>query len=61
MAAAVTVVLMLGVYLVPSFVAYWRMPPNAYSTIAVNVFLGWTFIGWAIALAMALRDAPDYD
>jgi hypothetical protein len=27
--------------------------PNKGSTIVVNVFLGWTFIGWVVALAMA--------
>lgn len=61
MADAVSVVLVLLVYLVPSFVAYWRMPPNVYSVIAINVLLGWTLIGWVVALAMALRDVPEYD
>lgn len=61
MADAVSVVLVLLVYLVPSFIAYWRMPPNVYSVIVINVFLGWTLIGWVVALAMALRDVPDYD
>ena len=24
----------------------------------VNLFLGWTFIGWVVALAMAARSVP---
>jgi hypothetical protein len=26
--------------------------------IVVNVFLGWTLIGWVVALAMAARSVP---
>jgi hypothetical protein len=40
-------------YFVPSIVAVIREMPNKGSTIVVNVFLGWTFIGWVVALAMA--------
>ncbi|MBU6163251.1 MAG: superinfection immunity protein [Myxococcales bacterium] len=40
-------------YFVPSIVAVARKMPNKGSTIVVNVFLGWTFIGWVVALAMA--------
>jgi hypothetical protein len=40
-------------YFVPSIVAVARKMPNKGSTIVVNLFLGWTFIGWVVALAMA--------
>ena len=50
----------LGAYLAPSIVALVRRAPNTSSVVAVNVLLGWSLIGWAIALAMALRSAhPD--
>jgi hypothetical protein len=28
------------------------------SVLVINLFLGWTFVGWVVALAMALRDVP---
>lgn len=40
-------------YLVPTFIAVYRSMPNKGSVVVVNVFLGWTFIGWVVALAMA--------
>lgn len=40
-------------YFVPSIVAVSRKMPNKGSTIVVNIFLGWTFVGWVVALAMA--------
>ena len=45
--------LYVGGYLVPTFVAIYRSMPNKGSVIVVNVFLGWTFIGWVVALSMA--------
>jgi hypothetical protein len=55
------VLLVLAVpYFVPSIVAVRRKMPNKGSTIVVNLFLGWTFIGWVVALAMACgrKDPP---
>lgn len=40
-------------YFVPTIVALWREMPNKGSAIIVNIFLGWTLIGWVVALAMA--------
>lgn len=40
-------------YFVPMFVA-WLRHHHQFGPIAiVNVLLGWTFIGWVVALAMA--------
>jgi drug/metabolite transporter (DMT)-like permease len=44
------------IYLAPSIVARQRHAPNAGSVVVVNVLLGWTVIGWVVALAMAYRD-----
>lgn len=46
------------VYLLPSMFAWERNVANKGSVIVVNVFLGWTFVGWVVALAMAFRDVP---
>jgi T4 superinfection immunity protein len=45
----------LALYFVPSIVAVARKVTNQGSVIVINVFLGWTFIGWVVALAMACR------
>lgn len=51
--SAFLVVLVL--YFLPSIVALARKVTHQGSVVVINVFLGWTFIGWVIALAMACR------
>jgi hypothetical protein len=50
------IVIILVLYFLPSIIAVYRKVPNAGSIIVINVLLGWTFIGWVIAMAMAARD-----
>ena len=45
-------------YFIPTIVAWVRHVPNKGSVTVVNVFLGWTVIGWIVALAMAVRSRP---
>jgi Superinfection immunity protein len=45
-------------YWVPTIVAWRRHVPAKGQVLVVNLFLGWTFIGWVIALVMALRTVP---
>jgi len=54
------VVLVVGIalYLVPSLVAGMRNVPHEGSIVVVNIFLGWTLVGWVVALAMACRSVP---
>lgn len=42
-------------YFVPTIVALVRKRPKPGATIAVNVLLGWTVIGWAVALWMSFQ------
>ncbi|WP_327304612.1 superinfection immunity protein [Streptomyces sp. NBC_01298] len=42
-------------YFVPTFVAFGRGVPNKGSVLVVNLFLGWSVVGWVVALAMAAR------
>jgi hypothetical protein len=51
-------VIVLGVYFLPLVIAVNRKVPNVGSVAVINVFLGWTLVGWVIALAMALRSVP---
>lgn len=41
------------VYFVPTFVAALRNHPNAVAITLLNLFLGWTLIGWVGALIWA--------
>ncbi len=40
-------------YFTPTWVAYDRVHHQRGAIAVINVFLGWTFIGWVVALAMA--------
>jgi hypothetical protein len=51
-------IVILALYFIPTIVAYVRHVPNAGSVVVINVFLGWTLIGWVVALAMAVRTVP---
>ncbi len=42
-------------YFVPTIIAFARGVRNAGSVLVVNLFLGWTLVGWVVALAMAAR------
>lgn len=44
-------------YLLPSIVAFRRQHPNRWLILAVNVMLGATGIGWAVALVWAFQAA----
>lgn len=46
-----------GMYFLPVLVAWLRHVPDIGSVAVINVLLGWTLLGWVIALAMALRTA----
>lgn len=41
------------IYFFPTLVTYFRGVENRAPTFIVNLFLGWTVLGWVIALVMA--------
>ncbi len=47
-------ILILILYFVPAVTAYENKKKNRQAILVINIFLGWTFIGWIIALAMAV-------
>lgn len=55
--AFLLVLLTIGAYFAPSVAAYVRKPPQMKMILIINIFGGWTVIGWITALAMAFRDA----
>jgi Na+/H+-dicarboxylate symporter len=42
-------------YFIPSIIAYRRRKANRVAILAVNILLGWTFVGWVVALVWALK------
>lgn len=48
----------LVIYFIPTIVAVHRGVTNQGSVFVLNLFLGWTLIGWVVALAMAARSKP---
>ncbi|MCY4585692.1 MAG: superinfection immunity protein [Bryobacterales bacterium] len=52
-------------YFLPGFIAAFRGHRNALPIIVVNAFLGWTFIGWVVALAWSVsgqsKEPPEKD
>ena len=54
-AALLVVIVGIGLYFLPTIVAIARKVTNQGSVFVINFFLGWTFVGWVVALAMACR------
>lgn len=50
------IILMVAVYLLPTILGLTMKTPHTASVAVINVFLGWTLIGWVVALAMAVRN-----
>ena len=46
----------LWLYFLPSIKAYRRKLENAQSILIVNLFLGWTLIGWVFSLVWAIKN-----
>ena len=46
------------VYFLPTIVAVDRHVPNTGAVFVINLLLGWTLLGWVVALAMAARTVP---
>lgn len=57
----VLILLLLALYFIPTIVAASRNHPNGTPIAVLNIFLGWTFIGWVVALiwaVMAIEKRP---
>ena len=47
-------IISLAVYFLPTIIAAVRKKRNILATFLLNLFLGWTFIGWVVALVWAV-------
>ena len=57
LATFVLVIGVLGLYWLPSIVGWRRQQPDLFTVVVVNALLGWTLIGWVIALGRVMRPA----
>jgi len=49
-----------ALYFLPAIIAALRHTHNATGILLVNIFLGWTVVGWVVALFMALFSMPSW-
>ncbi|HEY0266717.1 MAG TPA: superinfection immunity protein [Rhizomicrobium sp.] len=47
-----------AMYWLPTLIAIVRRAPSALGIAALNFFLGWTVVGWIMALVWALAASP---
>jgi|ERR1700737_511708 len=52
-------VIVLGLYFVPGILATARHAKNAAAVWVIDIFLGWTMVGWVVALAMAFGETRE--
>lgn len=55
--------LAVGIYFIPTWVSSVRKHHNANAIFVTNLLLGWTFLGWAVALIWActeVKSSPDH-
>ena len=48
-----------GIYFAPTIIGWGREVRNLGSVFIINLFLGWTLVGWVTALAMACADVDE--
>lgn len=53
--AIIAFICLILVYFIPTIIACRRNYINKGPVIIINIFLGWTYIGWVIALAWSLK------
>ena len=56
--SVVIILVSIAAYWVPTIVVLARHAPNVAQVAVVNLLLGWTGIGWIVALVMALKPVP---
>jgi hypothetical protein len=52
------IILSIALYFLPSMIAIGKQKNNAVAIIVLNIFFGWSVIGWFIALVWSLCNDP---
>lgn len=55
----VWIIVLVLIYILPINLAWTRRTVNRGAVLVIDLFLGWTFLGWVVALAMAAGGAKD--
>src|SRR5437879_6057432 len=58
-AGAIVLLVLTFAYWAPTVTAVERKVQGIGQVVVVNLFLGWTFVGWVVALVMAFRHVPE--
>ncbi len=53
-------ILLLCVYFIPAIVAKKKKHSNKTAILLLNIFLGWTLVGWVVSLVWAVKKPPVY-
>lgn len=56
--SGIAILFLFGLYFLPTIIAAARHKQNTMAIGALNFFLGWSFIGWIVALIWALSADP---
>lgn len=59
MVVVLILILSFALYFMPSIVAGGREHKNVNSIVLLNLFLGWTIVGWVVALVWAASHQPE--
>jgi len=49
-----SIIFCLAIYFTPTFIAFARKKKNRGAILALNLLLGWSFVGWVASLVWAL-------
>ena len=52
--SAIIIIISLISYFLPTVIAMLRGKSNTFAILLLNLFLGWTFIGWIVALVWSV-------
>ena len=58
-AGLIVLLILISIYLIPTIIAICRKAYYTAAAITINILLGWTFLGWVIALILSLLNKPD--
>lgn len=50
----ITILIIFEIYFLPTTISFNRDQPNRLAILALNLFLGWTFLGWVVCLVWSL-------
>lgn len=51
--------ILIAIYFAPAMLAAYRNHTSMGGILVINIFLGWTFLGWVVALAWAASGRHD--